>query len=464
VRLSRRAFLRLGPPAAAALVASIGIGCGERLAPVARGTAPTPGSGLGGTLQILQWSHFVPGYDDWFIQFAQDWGAQHNVAINLHKADAGLLTPTVPQVDSSQRVAVDTLPHLTLPARFAAELAANHGHDLIQFATLVKTHLYASHLLDLSELCEKLGQRYGPWLPSGRALGQVDGIWRGYPDFYQAEPPIYRADLFQQVGLGAPRTWEDLRTAGRLLKPLNHPAGMAVSHCNDANHNWRAVMWSYGASEVGADGQTITVNSPAMREALTFMKALFDDAMTPEVFAWDDSSNNKYLVSRVAGWIHDAISAIRIAEVITPELVKSIAVTPEVAGPAGRLSCVDANVYAIWRFAQNQPAALTFLEYYAEHWKDSFVASQGFNLPFLQARYAKPMPVLGEDPQVQVLQDFYPYVQVYGYPGPPNAAAEETLNAFIIPDMVRQVLRGDSPDAAISWAEGELRRIYRQRA
>jgi multiple sugar transport system substrate-binding protein len=235
---------------------------------------------------------------------------------------------------------------------------------------------------------------------------------------------------------------------------------MAVSHCNDANHNWRSVLWAFGAHEVGADGRTITVDSPPMRDALRFIKAIFDEAMTPEVFAWDDSSNNKYLVSGVAGWIHDAISAIRIAEVVTPELVPKIAVAPEVAGPAARVSCVDANVYAIWKFAQNQPAALAFLAHYAASWKDSFVASQGFNMPFLRARYAKPMPILGADPQVQVLQDFHQYAQVYGYPGPPTAAAEEALNAFVLPDMVRRYLRGDSADAAIRWAEGELRAIY----
>src|SRR5205814_2871138 len=136
-------------------------------------------------------------------------------------------------------------------------------------------------------LCEKLGRKYGGWLPSGRALGQVDGVWRGYPDFYQAEPPIYRKDLFQQVGLGEPKTWEDLRVAAKALKAIGHPAGMAVSHCNDANHNWRTVMWAYGAHEVGADGKTVTVNSAETRQALTFAKALFDEGMTPDVFAWE---------------------------------------------------------------------------------------------------------------------------------------------------------------------------------
>ncbi|MGH8321044.1 MAG: hypothetical protein ACRESI_03715, partial [Gammaproteobacteria bacterium] len=31
----------------------------------------------GTTLTITQWSHFVPRYDKWFDQYAQDWG-KHN--------------------------------------------------------------------------------------------------------------------------------------------------------------------------------------------------------------------------------------------------------------------------------------------------------------------------------------------------------------------------------------------------
>jgi multiple sugar transport system substrate-binding protein len=460
VGVTRRTVLRQALPTVALAVASLSLGC--QSPPGAAGSRPPPPRPLGGTLQILQWDHFVPGYNDWFVNFAKDWGQQNGVAINFHMADPGLLTPTVPEVDSSQRVSVDIIPHLTLPSRFAAELAANHGHDLIQFAALVKTHLYAPHLTDLSELCETLGQANGGWLPPGIAVGQVDKVWRGYPDFYVAVPPLYRADLFQQAGLGPPQTWDDLRAAGRALKPRGHPCGMGVSHCNDANHNWRSVMWAFGAHEVGADGTTVTVNSPEMREALKFMKAMFDEGMTLDVFDWDDSSDNKYLVSEVGSWVHDAISAIRIAANLSPDLAKKIVVAREVAGPAGRFNAVDANVYAIWKFAQNAPAALAFLEHYANHWQDSFIASQGFNLPFLKARYQKPMPVLGGDPQVQVIQDFYQYAQVYGFPGPPNAAAEETMNEFIIPDLVRRYFRGDSVDEAIRWAEGELRRIYQR--
>src|SRR6516225_1768660 len=57
------------------------------------------------TLKILQWSHFVPQYDTWFDAFAKDWGKKNGVAVT-----------------------VDHIPHLELPARAAAEIAAEAGH------------------------------------------------------------------------------------------------------------------------------------------------------------------------------------------------------------------------------------------------------------------------------------------------------------------------------------------------
>src|SRR5258708_25285666 len=61
------------------------------------------------TLRILQWSHFIPAYDNWFDSvFTKEWGEKNGV-----------------------KVRVDHIPHLELPARMAAEFAAGAGHDII---------------------------------------------------------------------------------------------------------------------------------------------------------------------------------------------------------------------------------------------------------------------------------------------------------------------------------------------
>ena len=54
----------------------------------------------------------------------------------------------------------------------------------------------------------------------------------------------------------------------------------------------RTIMYSFGAHEQDANGN-LTINSKNTVEAMKLVKALFQEAMTPEVFTWDASSNNR---------------------------------------------------------------------------------------------------------------------------------------------------------------------------
>src|SRR5438445_12053565 len=94
---NRRAFLRqTGLGIAGASIATM----------LAAGQAPAQIRGT--SLRILQWSHFVPAYDVWFDKFAQEWGEKNGV-----------------------RVRIDRIPHLELPSRLTAELAAGSGQELV---------------------------------------------------------------------------------------------------------------------------------------------------------------------------------------------------------------------------------------------------------------------------------------------------------------------------------------------
>ena len=110
------------------------------------------------------------------------------------------------------------------------------------------------------------------------------------------------------------------------------------------------------------DGKTITYNSKEVREALKFNKALYKDCMTPEVLAWDDASNNRFLASGRGSWIHNPISAYRTIEGQNKELADKIFIQLSPRGPAGRLSYANCLAYGITKFSPNQDAAKAFLE------------------------------------------------------------------------------------------------------
>ncbi len=391
----------------------------------------------GTSLRILVWSHFVPAYDTWFDDFSKKWGEKNGV-----------------------KVRVDHIPHLELPARYAAEFAAGAGHDLIYFVGQILTGQYYKNLIDLSDIADGLSKKYGAWMEGSKSAAQVAGRWFGIPDFFIAIPVLWRKDLFDSVGLGAPNTWEDLRKAGRLLKAKGHPTGMQFSHCNDANHNWRALMYGFGVKETDPSGQNITIDSKEMREALKFAKAMYDEGMTPEVFSWDDASDNRFLASGVGCWVHDAISAFRTTEDTNPKVFKETYCLPEAAGPAGRWNVGEPNVWAIWKFSKNIAGAKEFIQGISDSQKEAMLASRGYNMPFMRGQYAKPMPGLGNDAKLSILQEQDKITAFFGHPGPMTPQAQEVLTTFVVPDMFTRVARGADLEETMKWGVVEIRRIY----
>src|SRR5512140_1818195 len=82
------------------------------------------------TLKIIQWSHFVPGYDKWFDGvFCKEWGAKNNM-----------------------NVVVDHISVGEINARAAAEVAAKKGHDLFMF--LSPPAAYEKQVIDHREIYE----------------------------------------------------------------------------------------------------------------------------------------------------------------------------------------------------------------------------------------------------------------------------------------------------------------------
>jgi len=300
--VSRRGFLK---------ATGVGVAGGTIAAMLDARQAPAQIKGT--TLRILQWSHFIPAYDTWFDNvFTKEWGEKNGV-----------------------KVRVDHIPHLELPARMAAEFAAGAGHDLIMNASSILTRLYYKSLVDLNDVYDAAGKKHGGWIPSAGPLVQVEGRTYGIPMFYILLPMLWRKDLFDANNLKAPDTWELARVAARTMKAKGHPTGIQFSQCADANLNWRSLLFSFGGKEA-EEGDNILIDSKETREALKFAKALFDEGMTPEVFSWDDASDNRYLASGVACWIHDAISAYRTTEDTNPDVFKNTHIGMEPAGPDGK--------------------------------------------------------------------------------------------------------------------------------
>ena len=397
-------------------------------------------------LKIVQWSHFVPGYDKWIDQFVRDWGASNGVSATI-----------------------DHIPHLEIAARMAAELSAQAGHDLVGINGF-GPHLYRDSVVDLSPLIGEFEKKYGKVGAVGRSLAydSQNKRWPAFPDYYISFPGLYRKDLWDEIGM-KPDTWDDLRKGGAKLKAKGHPVGIGMAHHQDANTSWRSVLWSFGGAVQDKSGTKVTLNSKETLEASKYSVALYKEAMTSEVLSWDDASNNRYIQSGRACYIHNPISAYRTTQKTNPSVADKIYVWKTPAGPVRRLAAGQPNSYVIWKFSRNQEVAKEFLRYYATHWADAFKASEGYNNPMFENLVPKPMPILSNDPtshpadKLKILETAIEWHDIYGYPGPDTPAIDEIANNFIIPDMMANAATGKmTPEEAMKWAESEISATFKK--
>ncbi len=393
------------------------------------------------TLEIVQWSHFVPAYDKWFDEtFARQWGEKHDT-----------------------NVVVDHISVNEISARAAAEASARSGHDLFMFVS--PPAAYSKQVIDHREIYEEVQRGHGK--PIELAIRSTfDPKTRrffAFSDSYVPDPGNYRKDLWSQIGYPhGPSTYQDLLLGGRRIKEkFGNPVGIGLSQEVDTNMAMRAILWSFGGSEQDEQGR-VTLRSKQTIEAVKYVRELYRQTMTPEVFSWDPSSNNRGIISGRLSFVQNAISVTRSAEKDNPEMARDIHLTPALRGPVRRIAAEHVmSCYVIWDFAQNKEGAKQFLADLAGGFAAVFRASELYNFPCFPSTVPDLKQLVSRDPKYAVLADALNWTTNIGYPGYATAAIDEVFNTFVLPTMFAKAARDEmSPEVAVRAADSEVRRIF----
>ncbi len=386
-------------------------------------------------LTMLSWNHFVPASDVKLREQAAAFGKLAGVTVR-----------------------VDTIAHLQIASKIAAEIQTKAGHDVVIIYN-EEGWLHQDHLIDLNGVVDEQNKKYGEIYPFVKEAFLVKGRWKVLASLWPAFPGNYLLSKFRQVGAEPPNTWGDLLAAGKKLKPIGHPVGIALSHCFDANSTMWSVLWSFGARVIEADGKTIAVNSPKMAQVVEFYKELYHTGMEPEVLAWDDASNNRCINSGKCAWIHNPVSPYAAAKAKNLPIADDIYHHSTPAGPADRAFAPTLRGWGIWKFSKNQELAKDFLRYlYKEEVLSEWIqAGNGFNHPMW--RYWENHPVWAKDPKLRLLPKEGPYAHLRGWPAPPSEVSALIDNLFILPDMLAKAIQGTPTKDALLWAEGQIKRL-----
>jgi len=397
------------------------------------------------TLKILQWSHFVPGYDRWFNNvYTKEWGKKNDT-----------------------EVTVDNINLALIESRAAAEVSAQKGHDLVLF--LAPPAVFEDQVVPMNDVYAACEKRHGKAIDLAvkSTYNPKTKRYFAFSDSFVPDPVNYRTDLWGEIGM-KPDTWDDVRVGGKRIKDKHRiPVGIGLSAEIDTAMAMRAIMYSFGAHEQDPDGN-LTINSKNTLEALRYVKALFEECMTPEVLAWDASSNNRQMLAGRSSLVLNAISVTRTGENQKMAIHEKIGLAKAPKGPVRRMGLEHVmNCYVIWKFSENIAGAQKFLIDYVDSFKQAFQASEFYNFPCfwgtvpdLKQQIAKDAKAVPPD-KYAVLSDVLDWATNVGYPGYSTAAIADTWNTWLINTMFAEAATGaETPENALARAETKMKAIW----
>jgi len=394
----------------------------------------------GAKINLLRWKRFVEAEDKAFMDIIAAFTKATGVEVNVSNESYDDIQPK-------------------------ASVAANTGQGLDMVWGLYSLpHLLPTKCVDVTDVADYLGKKYGGWADSANAYGKNKaGKWIGIPIAATGALMNYRISSCEKAGFKEfPKD-----TAGflELCKGLNKngtPAGMAIGHASgDANTWLHWALWTHNAYLVDKNDKVI-INSPETMKALEYVKGLYDNFI-PGTASWNDSSNNKAFL---AGQLHVTCNGISVYVTAKKEN-KAIADDMNHAympiGPVGRPTELHlAFPILTFQFTKSPQAckALTAFMLEADNFNPWIEAAQGYLSHFLLAYDAN--PVWTADPKRTPFRDVSKRTRTPAGEGKLGEKAAAAIADFIVGDMFANYATGrEDAKGAIAVAERQAKRIYR---
>jgi multiple sugar transport system substrate-binding protein len=407
-----------------------------------------PAFAQGTKLHIVRWVDFIPEADVELKRQAPEASKALGAEVQLEFINANDLQP-----------------------RITAAIQSGSGADIIQMLWNWP-QLYANGCIDVSDVAEPIGKAQGGFYEVFDAAAKVNGRWLAVPHAVIGNAVAFRRSWFNEVGAKEfPKTWDEYREVGKKLKAKGKPIGQTLGHTfGDAPTFAYPVLWDFGGAEVDKSGKKVVINSKGTLESVKFMQAFWKDACDEGGLAWDDTNNNRaFHAGDISATLNGAsiyIVAKRQRDKIKDDkgepLVQDIdhaALMP--AGPAGQFALYGGQQHSIMKYSKNQKLAKDFLRWL--HQKDNyekwFVVNEGYSVGSTKVWEEHPMWSKVDKP-LQVFRQAVRKTFAFGHPGPASAKATEAYTKYIVVDMYAKAVQGAKAEDAVSWAEGELKKIY----
>lgn len=438
-KFSRREFLKTTAGAAAA--GSLGVGS-TMWSEEAFGQAKwTPEKGA--KLRVLRWKRFVQGDEDKWLENTKKFA-------ELHKIDV--------RVDSEGWEDV----------RPKAAVAANvgSGPDII-IGTFEDAHQYPDKLVDVTDVCNYLGAKYGGWYDVCKSYCVEKNKWIAVPMGCAGNAVVHRISVMKESGFNEfPKDLDGFLKLAQAYKAKGMPPGFALGNATGDGNVWTHwLVWAHGGKMVDNKGNVV-IDSPQTEAALEYGKKLYE-TFIPGTLSWLDPNNNKAFLDGQIGMTANGISVYYAAKNSKDEklvkMAEDIGHANFPVGPVGRTT--ELNLFfpmMLFKYSKYPNAAKAYLAFMMEKeqyepWQQ---ASIGYVSQPLKA-YEK-NPLWSSDPKNKPYSNSMAVMLPNGYDGPMGYASAATMADFIMVNMVAEAISGSKPiKEAMQRAKARAERYYK---
>lgn len=400
----------------------------------------------GARLQLLRWRRFIQSEEDSFL---------------------ALVAAFTKATGCEVRVVSESLDDVQPKASVAAN--TRQGPDLF-WGLYSLPHLFPANCVDVSDVANYLGRKYGGWVASAQTYGQSGGKWICIPVAYNGNVINYRQSMIEKAGFKeVPQDTAAFLELMKALKARSVPGGFALGRASGDGNAWvHWALWAHNANLVDKNDKVI-IDSPETVKALEYMKAL-SETFVSGTASWNDAFNNKAFLAGEVSLTNNGVSIYAAAKA---EAAKGDAKMKEVmddmnhalwpVGPAGKPTEFHiAYPLLAMRYSKFPNACKAFMAFTME--------AENFN-PWLQGAVAyltHPLnaydanPVWTSDPKLTLVRDVAKRTLTAGGLGSVGERAASALADFVVMDMVASVCTGRSSiKDAIAIADRQAKRIYR---
>ena len=312
------------------------------------------------------------------------WLVRRAHAARQHKLVVWVPTALAPQVDKilqeqcfayakqagikDNEVAYSILGAGQTPPKLVAALEAGNPPDITQLGNLAALYRSQGHLLEVTDIVEKMQKTQGGLFPASLNDVMYKGKAYAVPQVVSPWPLITRMDILEAAKVDPPRTWDEfVEVCKKLQKPPRLTGyGMCLALQNDTDTNAMNMIWCYGGKLVEADNKTVALYS---KETIAAVQLIADMYLKHKIIprgaiSWDNTGNNKAFQSRQVIFVLNPTSIYAHLMESDKELYDVTGLLPVPAGPAGAIEALTTAAWALFKHNPYPEIAKGLVEYW----------------------------------------------------------------------------------------------------